>query len=152
MKERISLISNSSSTSYLIRLKGSECPHCHRTGNGLIELLKHYAERGAGNEETGVKRTREEFLAHQRETANEIQERIRSTPWDPSGYYKDHWGIDKREWHEADLAEAEELIRKVNSYPPEDEILQIEISYHDPAAQTLFEEELAAGTIEILEE
>lgn len=137
MKRRTGLVSNSSSSSYLIKMKKGAtieaCDHCGRPEENILEAIRYPRDH-----ETGMISERDELVEDIKQTLKYVEEKkkLGST----TGYSKDY---------EDRLAK---VLEEIESADPDINFVYFDIGYRDQYLQDLFELYKKTGRLTIVEE
>jgi len=139
MKKRTGLVSNSSSSSFVIALKKEgrieKCPHCGRGGEySLFQILEQSSDIDT------------QYFAGQEETIKNLEDRYEKARKRVENKQADHWDIENYNKLEEVIEAAEIKIRYGW------EIHSLEISNHDYVAKELLNSLELSGDLEILNE
>lgn len=172
MKIRNSFVSNSSSSSYIIRVlkQPAKCPTCGRTSTSLIEYLDNCKDYDLETSHIEYSSS-QEIIAHVKEEIKHIEEQINQyTNYDrdtihprdkeylqapfilgelPHYCKKGPTVGEQLDYYKKALAELIEYREKLSQYS---DLQQIVISYHDPIGNQLFRDAKDSGEIEVIED
>jgi hypothetical protein len=157
MKVRMGFVSNSSSSSYIIRIrdKSEVCPHCGRS-DADIEDFFHNASYDYGDTslqydskesilsdiDSQIHRTEREIKKYAALDPNEVP--IRQQEYGSTTTAKEllEWAHDELK----DLRDRRDVIAAVDGI-----VIGVSVGYHDQATQNIFRDAVKNKTIEIIE-
>jgi hypothetical protein len=155
MKIRTGFVSNSSSSSYLIKINGvsEPCPTCGRKNINIIDYIRNF-----DNGETGIKYENktsilEDIELNIKHSKERIQEMSLLDPNEVPQEYK-NWGytrtaqqiIEDQQQYAKELQTRYDKISAISG-----EVYDIYISYHDKGIQEIFDQAVRNKDIEIIE-
>jgi hypothetical protein len=155
MKIRHSFVSNSSSSSYIIKInKNTTCKHCGRSDPDIVEIVRAGDDYGDTRMEYENKEQVLSDIKHNIEMAEkDIAKYSECNPNDvhPSDKVRKITTIakDYLEWSCNNLKREKERYDEINSI--EGNIVGISIGYHDNTTSELFQEAKRLKIIEVIE-
>jgi hypothetical protein len=157
MKIRNGFVSNSSSSSFVIQVNGGaeKCPTCGHTPQSVVDLFKGKCNRSCDDsdlEDFGeLMDELEDELNSAKSTLAELSLR------DPEESTYPQWDSNTKvkqsiEWTKEEIEELEKRIAKFKKVEAAGHtVYRLSLSYHDDLASHVFDENVAAGIITILE-
>jgi len=161
MKIRNGFVSNSSSSSFIIQVncESEKCPTCGHTPQSIVDTLRRINHGGYGEESSveGIEEYISDNLEYELNTAKTFLDDLKrrdpkSRTYSQSSYYSD---VTVAETMTGVGEEIERLEATIADYRQReaagDKVYRLQLDHHDPLAQHILDENVAAGLVTILE-
>jgi hypothetical protein len=158
MKIRNGFVSNSSSSSYIIKIADSEpCPTCGRCNPNIVDHIQnrtYYCDDETGMDYDCKESVLKDIEANINDAKARLEGFFRLKPHEIPPEYK-RWGC--KTTAEEFIIDTHEELRRLHERHKiisaiEGEVYGIRISYHDEHVQHIFDQGVKEGSIEIIED